>query len=127
MSHPLLDPMPGAESRVIGGVQVDVVQTGAARIKRMIYPPGFAWSRDLKAAMGTDLCQHAHVGFLAQGEIHVHYGDGCVEKYRAPQAVAVTPGHDGHVIGDEPAVMIEIDFGKDTAERLGMPDTHRHE
>jgi hypothetical protein len=126
MKHPLLDPMPGAETRVVGGVQVDVVQAGTARVKRMIYPPGFSWSKDLKAAMGTDYCQHAHVGFLAQGEIDVHYPDGCVEKFRAPQAVAVPPGHDGVVIGNEPAVMIEVDFGNQTGDKFGMPDAHRH-
>lgn len=118
--------MPGAESRVVGGVQVDVVQTGAARVKRMIYPPGFAWSKDLKAQVGTEYCQHAHVGFLAQGEMHVRYPDGCVEQMRAPQAIAIPPGHDGAVVGDQAAVVIEIDFGNETAEKLGLPDAHRH-
>ena len=92
----------------------------------MIYPTGFRWSADMKPMVATDLCMHAHVGFLARGEIHVEYADGCVAKYRAPQAVAIEPGHDGWVVGEEPAVLIEFDFEADTLGRLGMPSAHRH-
>jgi hypothetical protein len=70
---------------------------------------------------------HAHVGFLVQGRIDVIYADGCVEVFEAPQVVAVAPGHDGHVVGREPAVLIEFDFEGDTINRFGMPDAHRHE
>jgi len=122
----LLAPLKGAEHREIGGVLVDVVHTGAARVKRMIYPPGFRWSTHMKALVGSGLCQHAHVGFLAHGEIHIEYGDGCVVEFKAPQVVAIDPGHDGWVVGGEPAVMIEFDFQSETIERLGMPNSHRH-
>jgi hypothetical protein len=80
----------------------------------------------MKAIVGTDLCQHAHVGFLAQGQIHIQYADGCTVEFAAPQAVAIEPGHDGWVVGDEPAVMIEFDFERDTVHRLGMPAEHSH-
>jgi len=40
--------------------------------------------------------------------------------------VAIEPGHDGWVVGNEPAVMIEFDFESETARRFGMPDAHRH-
>ena len=125
-ADPLLAPMKGAERRTIAGVQVDVVRTGGARVKRMIYPPGFRWSKHMKDSVGSDLCQHAHVGFLAHGAIHIQYGDGCVAEFEAPQAVAIEPGHDGWVVGNEPAVFIEFDFERETVQRLGMPDAHRH-
>ena len=32
---------------------------------------------------GSELCMHAHVDFLARGEIHVEYADGCVVEHRA--------------------------------------------
>ena len=34
-------------------------------------PARFRWSVDMKPIVGTDLCMHAHVGFLAHGEIHI--------------------------------------------------------
>ena len=123
---PLTAPMDGAEHREIGGVQLDVARAGDCRVKRVIYQPGFRWSNDMKAVVGTELCQHAHVGFLARGQIHIQYPDGCALEFAAPRAVAIEPGHDGWVIGCEPAVMIEFDFERDTVRRLGMPAEHSH-
>ena len=123
---PLMAPVKGAERRDIGHVRLEVGRAGEARVKRMIYPPGFRWSKDMKPAVGTDLCMHAHVGFLAHGEIHIEYADGCVVEHKAPQIVAIEPGHDGWVVGKEPVVIIEFDFEGDTVRRTGMPDAHRH-
>ena len=122
----LLAPIKGAIAREIGGVKISVGSAGAARVKRMIYPPGFRWSKAMKPVVGTDRCMHAHVGFLARGEIHIEYGDGCVVKFKAPQVVAIDPGHDGWVVGKDPVVLIEFDFEGDTIAKLGMPAEHRH-
>ena len=129
MSHvdPLLAPIPGAERREVGGVKLEVIRTGTARVKRMIYPRGFRWSSDMKAIVGTDYCMHAHVGFLARGSIHIGYPDGCVQEYAAPAVLVVEPGHDGWVVGDEPAIVIEFDFEGQTANRLGLAAAHRHD
>jgi len=116
----------GAERRDVGGVRLEIGRAGAARVKRMIYPAGFRWSVDMKPIVGTDLCMHAHVGFLAQGEIHIEYPDGCIVEHTAPQIVAIEPGHDGWVVGSEPVVLIEFDFERETIRRLGMPAAHRH-
>ena len=123
---PLFAPIKGSEHRDIGGVSLDVVRAGDGRVKRLIYPPGYRWSRDMKGVAGTDLCMHAHVGFLVRGEVHIQYADGCTLEFAAPQVVAIEPGHDGWVVGDEPAVLVEFEFERDTVSRLGMPDAHRH-
>jgi|SRR5690349_15717813 hypothetical protein len=125
-SDSLVAAVRGAERRTVGNVRLDVGRAGAARVKRMVYPAGFRWSVDMKPIVGTDLCMHAHVGFLARGEIHIEYADGCVVEHKAPQIVAIEPGHDGWVVGKEPVVLIEFDFEGDTIRRLGMPDAHRH-
>jgi len=116
----------GATHRYIGHVRLDVGRAGAARVKRMIYPPGFHWAKDMKPVTGTDFCMHAHVGFLARGEIHIEYSDGCIVEHKAPHIIAIDPGHDGWVVGKEAVVMIEFDFEGDTVSKLGMPDAHRH-
>ena len=126
VADPLLAAVKGATHRYLGHVRLDVGRAGAARVKRMIYPPGFRWSKDMKPVVGTDLCMHAHAGFLARGEIHIEYADGCVVEHKAPQIISIEPGHDGWVVGKEPVVMIEFDFESDTVSRLGMPDVHRH-
>jgi hypothetical protein len=117
---PLLAPIKGADTRTVAGVRVDVARAGAGRIKRVIYPPGFRWSTHMKDTVGTRLCMHAHVGFIARGRIHMEYADGTVLEFVAPQVVAIQPGHDGWVVGDEPAILIEVDFEGETAERFGI-------
>jgi hypothetical protein len=125
-ADPLLGRVQGAVGRTVGHVRLDVGRAGGARVKRLIYPSGFRWSVDMKPIVGTELCMHAHVGFLARGEIHIEYADGCIVEHKAPQVVAIEPGHDGWVVGKEPVVLIEFDFESDTVRRLGMPDAHRH-
>jgi hypothetical protein len=124
-TDPLFAPIEGADSRTVAGAQVDVVPAGSGRIKRVIYQPGFRWSTHMKDKVGTDLCMHAHVGFIARGRVGVRYADGTTAEFTAPQVVAIEPGHDGWVIGDEPAVLIEVDFMSDTAARFGMKDRGR--
>ena len=122
----LLAPIAGAEHREVGGVQLDVVPAGNCNVKRVIYPVGFRWSKNMKPQVGTDFCMHAHVGFLARGQVHMEFPDGCVLEFRPPQVICIEPGHDGIVVGDEPAVVIEFDFGSDTVQKLGMPERHGH-
>ena len=123
---PLLAPMQADEHRENGGVLVDIARIGNVRVKRMIYPPGFNFAAHLKSVVGTELCMHAHVGFMARGQINVRFADGCVVEHKAPQFVSVEPAHEGWVVGDEPAVLIEFDFEGDTVEKLGTLQTHRH-
>ncbi len=125
-ADPLFGPVRYSEHREVGGVEIDVARAGSGRIKRVIYQPGFRWSTHMKDIVGTDLCMHAHIGFLVSGQIHAQYQDGCTLEFTAPQVVAIEPGHDGWVVGDEPAVLIEVDFEGETASRFGMPETHRH-
>jgi hypothetical protein len=124
--RPTLPPVKGADLREVGRVRLEVGRAGEARVKRMVYPPGFRWSVDMKPIVGTDRCMHAHVGFLVSGEIHIEYADGCVVEHKAPQIIAIEPGHDGWVVGRQPVVLIEFDFERDTIRRLGMPEAHRH-
>jgi hypothetical protein len=116
----------GATRTDIGGLTVDEMQAGEARIKRVIYPPGWRWSTHMQPVTGTTTCQHAHVGFVAQGVMEVAYADGCTDRYAAPAFVVVEPGHDGWVVGDEPVVFIQVDHRSHTADRLGMAGEHRH-
>ncbi len=125
-NNPLLAPVNGAQHHDVAGVRIDVSPAGDGRIKRVIYPVGFRWSRDMKPISGTDRCMFAHVGFLLQGQVHVDYPDGCTVEFRAPQVVTIEPGHDAWVVGDEPAILVEFDFKGETALRFGLKGSHVH-
>ena len=122
----LLAPITGADHRTVGGVEMDIVRAGNGRVKRLVYPPGFRWSTHMKAVVGTPLCMHAHVGFLARGHVRGEYGDGCTFDHVAPKVIALEPGHDAWVVGDEPAVLLQFDHEGATATRFGLPAEHRH-
>lgn len=121
------EPMKGADRReVVGGVTLEIGRAGNGRVKRLTYPPGFRWSTHMKPITRTDLCMHAHVGYLASGQVHVEYADGCIVEMAAPEVLCIEPGHDAWVVGDIPAVVIEFDFEGDTVERFGLPPVHSH-
>jgi hypothetical protein len=124
--NPLLGPIEQAEHREVGGAEIDIVRVGSGRVGRVVYPPGFRWSKHIKPMVGTDLCRHAHVGFLAQGHIQGSYADGCAFAFEAPAVVAIEAGHDAWVVGDEAAVLIQFDAEGETARRFGLDDEHRH-
>ena len=120
-------PVKGAERREVAGVVMDIARVGSGRVKRVIYPADFQWSKDMKGLVGTDYCMHAHVGFLISGHIEIRYADGCKVDFVAPMPVEIDPGHDGVVLGGEPAVLIEFDFEGDTVEKFGLPESHQHD
>jgi hypothetical protein len=120
-------PVTGARHVTFGPVEIDVGEVGDARIKRMVYPPGMRWSTDLQPLVGTARCEHAHAGFLIEGALHFEFEDGCVLRFAAPAIVEVAPGHDAWVVGEEPAVLIEVDFETTTIPRLGLREAHVHE
>jgi hypothetical protein len=117
----------GARHVTFGPVEIDVGIVGDARIKRLVYPPGMRWSTDIKPLAGTDQCEHVHAGFLVEGALRFEFADGCALDFVAPAVVAVEPGHDACVVGDDRAVLIEVDFETDTLARLGLPATHLHD
>jgi hypothetical protein len=122
---PRVEALRGAIRKDVGGVRLEFGRAGTARVKRAVYPAGFRWSVHMKPVIGTDLCMHAHVGYLESGTIRIEYPDGFVDDFVAPQIVAIAPGHDGLVVGRSPAVLIEFDFEGATVERLGMPPAHQ--
>ena len=88
--------------------------------------PGIWHFKDLKPLVGTPACLHAHVGFLAHGSLAFEYADGCRVDVTAPAVVNIAPGHDAWVVGDERAVLIEVDYQGDTVARVGVEAEHHH-
>jgi hypothetical protein len=123
---PVFGAIDGAEHQSFGPVEIDIVRVGDARMRRSIYPVGVRWSKDLKPLVGTPVCLHAHVGFLAHGSLVFEYTDGCRVELDAPAVVNISPGHDAWVVGDQQAVLVEVDYQTDTVARLGVAAEHRH-
>ena len=71
---------------------------------------------------------HAHVGFLSRGEIHQESWNSPTAAYWniARRRSSGSTCHDGWVVGNEPVVLMEFDFGSDTVRNLGVPEKHSH-
>ncbi len=120
MDDPLTAPIAGATSQHFAGSDIEFASVGNARVKRMVLPVGSRWSEKVKPIVGTDFCEHAHVGFLARGRFVGEYADGETFDHQAPAFVAIDPGHDSWVEGDEEVVLIQFDFETETHDKLGL-------
>jgi class 3 adenylate cyclase len=101
-----------------------IVTLGEVYVARAVHQPGWRWSEHVKPVVGTPLCEHHHQGVLLAGTLEFVTRDGVRRRVRAGDAYDVPPGHDGFVVGDEPAVAIEFagvrGWGKppETGERV---------
>ena len=88
----------------------DVLEVGGRVVGRTTLEPGWKWSRNVKPIAGTDSCQVSHLGYCLSGRMKVMMDDGSESEVSSGDVVAIPPGHDAEVVGDEPCVF--VDFGE---------------
>lgn len=93
---------------------LDMVMLGDRPVGRTTFQPGWRWSESVKPIAGTDSCQFFHIAYVMSGRMHVRMNDGSEVEIGPGDAVAIPPGHDAWVLGDEDCVM--VDFGSDAAD-----------
>jgi len=93
-----------------GKGQADVVNVGGQVIGRGTFEPGWRWSNNVKPIAGTDSCQVSHLGYVMSGRMRVFMDDGSEGEAGPGDVVAIPPGHDAEVVGDEACVV--LDFGE---------------
>ena len=89
--------------------KLELVNLESGPVGRATFEPGWQWSKHVQPIAGTDSCQAPHVGYVVSGRQKVVMDDGTELEFGAGDVVAIPPGHDGYVVGDEPCVV--IDFG----------------
>ena len=87
---------------------VELVKLGRGEIGRYTFQPGWRWSECITPAVGTDTCQVEHVGYVVSGTLGVEHEDGSKGEVPAGSVYRIAPGHDGWVVGDEPAIVVEF-------------------
>jgi hypothetical protein len=93
-----------------GRGKADVVQVGGRQVARGVFEPGWRWSENVKPIAGTDSCETSHLGYCVSGSMRVQMDDGGERTLGPGDVVAIPPGHDAEVVGDEPCVF--LDFGE---------------
>ncbi|MFN2581722.1 MAG: cupin domain-containing protein [Candidatus Dormibacteria bacterium] len=85
----------------------DVVELFGTKIGLAVFEPGWRWSNDVRPLVGADHCPIFHVGYMLSGELHIDYPDGSTLDVKAGDVVAIPPGHDSWVVGDEAVRLLD--------------------
>jgi len=93
-----------------GKGSVNVVNVAGQTVMKGTFEPGWKWSENVKPIAGTDSCEVSHLGYVVSGQMRVFMDDGSEAVAGPGDAMAIPPGHDAEIVGDEPCVF--IDFGE---------------
>jgi quercetin dioxygenase-like cupin family protein len=89
--------------------KIDVVNIGNLKVARFTFEPGWSWEKCEKPLSKTESCQMAHQAYLISGRIAVKMISSGKQTEFGPGDIAyVPPGHDAWVVGNEPAVGLDI-------------------
>jgi hypothetical protein len=100
---------PDETRKFAGHGQANVVELDGRTVIRSKFEPGWRWSNDIKPIAGTDSCQTRHFGYMISGQMKVVMDDGSEMTAGPGELIAIEPGHDAEVVGDETVEF--IDFG----------------
>jgi quercetin dioxygenase-like cupin family protein len=91
--------------------RIDIVSIAGGGVGRATFEPGWRWSEHEKPAVGAtgNFCEVPHFVYLVSGRLHIVMDNGDQFDLAAGDVATLPAGHDGWVVGDEPAVM--LDFG----------------
>jgi len=96
--------------------RLELVKIGGAVIGRATFEPGWRWSTSLQPIVKTKSCEAPHFQYHVSGTMMVQMDDGTTYVCRAGDVSLLPSGHDGWVVGDEPAVVVDfqgmIDYAK---------------
>ncbi|MER6998295.1 cupin domain-containing protein [Streptomyces sp. NPDC000410] len=96
-----------------GKGRLDLITTERGSVGRAVFEPGWQWTKHVKPIAGTDSCRCDHVGYVVSGRMKVVMDDGESSELGPGDFMAVTPGHDAWVLGDEPCVVLDwVGFGE---------------
>ncbi len=97
--------------------RVEVASVGGVTFGRATLQPGWKWSTCMKPLVNTRSCEAAHVQYHVAGRLHVVMDDGTEEEFGPGDVGVIPPGHDAWVVGNEPAVIIDISGLENYAKR----------
>jgi hypothetical protein len=110
------------ETREFPNGKAEILNIGGGSVGRLVFRPGWRWSKDVKPLANTTSCEAPHFQYHLSGRLAIKMDDG-TEFIAGPGDVTALPsGHDAWVVGDEPVVVIDW-FG---ASNYGRDHAHDH-
>jgi quercetin dioxygenase-like cupin family protein len=96
------------ETRRFPKGKVELVTVGGVTFGRATFEPGWKWSDHVQPIVRTKSCEAPHTQFHVSGRLRVRMDDGAEIEYGPGDVGVIPPGHDAWVVGNEPAVMIDV-------------------
>ena len=87
--------------------RAEILKLADGEIGRLVFQPGWRWSKDVKPLVKTESCEAPHYQYHVAGRLAIKMDDG-TELVAGPGDVTSLPsGHDAWVVGDEPVVVVD--------------------
>jgi hypothetical protein len=97
------------ETREFPKGRLEIVSIGGTSIGRAAFEPSWKWSESVKPIAQTESCLAPHLAYVVSGRMKAVMDDGTEIEVGPGDAMALPPGHDAWVVGNEQCVM--VDFG----------------
>ncbi len=94
-------PFPG------GTGDLKLVDLGGAPVGLATFHAGWRWSEHIRPMAGTTSCEAPHAGYCLSGHMTVRMDDGREANIDPGDVIAIPPGHDAWVVGNEPCVVLD--------------------
>jgi hypothetical protein len=95
------------ELREVPRGRAEIVKVAAGEVGRLVFQPGWRWSKDVKPLAKTRSCEAPHFQYHVSGQLAIRMDDG-TELVAGPGDVTALPsGHDAWVVGDEAVVVVD--------------------
>ena len=96
------------ETRTIPHGRTDIWNLGDFVVGRIIFEPGWKWSKDVKPIAQTEWCEYHHLGLILEGTLHYITPEGLEMEVSPGMLFEILPGHDAWVVGDQQVVQYDF-------------------
>jgi hypothetical protein len=97
--------------------RIELLNIGGGVVGRIELEPGWRWSQHVKPTAGTELCEASHFQYIISGRLHGVLSDGTEFEAGPGDVLALGPGHEAWVIGDERFVAVDWTGASEYAKR----------
>lgn len=88
--------------------KLELVNVGGAMIGKATFEPGWKWSESVQPIAKTKSCEAPHFQYHISGVLMILMDDGSLHECHPGDISLLPSGHDGWVVGDEPAVLVDF-------------------
>jgi hypothetical protein len=95
------------ETRAFPNGRAEIVKIGDAEVGRLVFEPGWRWSKDVKPIAKTTTCEAPHFQYHVSGRLAIRMDDGTEFEAGPGDITSLPSGHDAWVVGNEPVVTVD--------------------